>query len=325
MQFFIRQLVYSSAPNVPAVLKNVVLLIGLLHISLNARECVLLKYHDIFADLYAFIFGKKAKLANKPKPWRISLLLEVIYGGWTLIRDIILSMFYKSKDVQFLTLLNLLDNYIPLVLSIYSIAFKCNKFELFFQSLLHCWVMFLIFRRRHYNKAILITLSTILYWQQNSTSMFETICQHLPSFDEYPVENFHSVLRKQTKETDTADEISHKAKEIDACKHELHSFQTVFVPQRKFSYSRKRIDCLKVKAAEFLTLKFESIYNNPNMTVELPRARRQPKHTSKWKLPHLFGDKIVTNQVLPLGFTSIRYTKCSEFRPCAYTCIQSYN
>ena len=306
MQFFIRQLVYSSAPNVPAVLKNVVPLIGPLHISLNARECVFLKFHDIFADLYAFIFGKKAKLAKKPKPWRISLLLEVIYGGWTLIRDIILSMFYKSKDVQFLTLLNLLDNWVPLVLSIYSIAFKCNKFELFFQSLLHCWVMFVIFRRRHYNKALLITLSTILYWEENGNSMFETIRQHLPSFDEYPVENFHSVLRKQTKETDTADEISRKAKEIDASKHELQSFQSVFVPQRKFNYSRKRIDSLKVKAAEFLTLKFESIYNNPNMAMELPRAQRQPKHISKWKLPHLFSDKIVTNQVLPLGFTSIK-------------------
>ena len=49
------------------------------------------------------------------------LLLEVIYGERTLIRDIILSMFYKSKHVQFLTLLNLFDNYIPMVLSIYSI------------------------------------------------------------------------------------------------------------------------------------------------------------------------------------------------------------
>ena len=270
MQFFIRQLVYSSAPNVPAVLKNVVPLISPLHISLNARECVLLKFYDIFADLYTFIFGKKAKLAKKPKPWHISLLLEVIYGGWTLIRDIILSMFYKSKDVQFLTLLNLLDSYVPLVLSIYSIAFKCNKFELFVQSLLYCWVIFVIFRRRHYNKVLLITLSTIIYWQENGTSMFETIHQHLPSFDEYPVENFHSVLTKQTKETDTADEISHKAKEIDACKHELHSFQSAFFPHRKFNYSRKRIDSLKVKAAEFLTLKFEPFTTTPTRQWNYP-------------------------------------------------------
>ena len=46
--------------------------------------------------------------------------------------------------------------------------------------------------------------------------MFETIRRRLPSFDVYPVENFHSVLRKQIKGTDTA--------RIDACKHELHSF-----------------------------------------------------------------------------------------------------
>ena len=166
MQFLIRQLVYSCAPSAPAALKNVVPLIGLLHISLNSREGVLLNFHGVFADLYTFISGKKAKLAKKPKPWRVSLLLEVIYGGWTLIRDIIFSVFYKSKDVQFLTLFNLLDSYIPLVLSIYSIAFKCNKFELFFQSLLHCWTMFVIFRRRHYNKVLLITMSTFLHWQE---------------------------------------------------------------------------------------------------------------------------------------------------------------
>ena len=74
MQFNIRRLVYSNAPSLPAALQNVVPLIGPLHISLNARECVLLIFHEIFADLYSFLFGKKAKLAKKPKVWRISLL-----------------------------------------------------------------------------------------------------------------------------------------------------------------------------------------------------------------------------------------------------------
>ncbi|CAB4044335.1 Hypothetical predicted protein, partial [Paramuricea clavata] len=68
--FFIWQLVYSNATTVPATLKNVIPLIGPLHISLNARVCVLLLFHELFADLYAFLFGKKAKLAKKPKPWR---------------------------------------------------------------------------------------------------------------------------------------------------------------------------------------------------------------------------------------------------------------
>ena len=68
MQFFIRQLVYSNAASIPKELKNVVPLIGPLHISLNVRECVLLNFHQVFADLYSFLFGRKAKLAKKPKP-----------------------------------------------------------------------------------------------------------------------------------------------------------------------------------------------------------------------------------------------------------------
>ena len=305
MQFYIRQLIYSNDPNVPPCLKNVVPFIGPLHISLNARECVLLNFHQLFADLYSFLFGKKAKLAKKPKPWRISLLLEVLYGGWTLIRDMMLSVFHKCKDIEFLTLLNLLDNYVPLVLSIYSIVFKCNKYELFCQSVLHCWVMFVVFQRRHYNKALLIMLSTFLHLEENSPTLFETLRQNLVAFDEYAVENFHSVLRRRSKETDTADEIALKAKEIDACKHELHSFQSTFVPPRKFHFSSKRINKLKAKAAKYLTLKFESIYYQPGKAEQQPRAHRQPKHVTKWKLPSLFGEKIVTNRVLPLGFISV--------------------
>ena len=247
MQFYIRQLVYSDSPSLPAVLKNVISLIGPLHISLNARECVLLIFHPIFADLYAALFGQKAKLAKKPKPWRVSLLLEVIYGRWTLVRDMVLSVFCKCKGVEFLTLVNLLDNYVPLVLSIYSIVFKCNNYQLYCQSLLHCWVMFMVFGRRHYDKALLVTLSTFLHWQEYTPAMFETVRQYIVAFDEYPVENFHSVLRARTKEHDTADKISFKAKEIDECKHEMESFKSTFVPSRKFNFSSKKIDMLKSK------------------------------------------------------------------------------
>jgi hypothetical protein len=306
MQFYIRRLVYSDAPSLPAALQNVVPLIGPLHISLNARECVLLIFHEIFADLYSFLFGKKAKLAKKPKAWRISLLLEVIYGGWTLIRDTILSVFDKCKDIEYLTLVNLLDSYVPLVLSIYSIVFKCNSYDLYCQSLLQCWIMFVVFRRRHYNKALLVILSLFQHWKDNAHPMFETLHKYLVALDEYPVENFHSILRARTNETDSAEQIAFKAKEIDACKHELHSFKSVFVPPKRFNYGAKTINVLKAKAAKFLTSKFECINNHPNMATQQPRVKRQPKHLTKWSLPNLFGQKIVNNRVLPLGFTSVQ-------------------
>ena len=73
-------------------------------------------------------------------------------------------------------------------------------------------MLYVVFRRRHYNKALLIMLSTFLLWQGNAPSMFETIRKHLAAFDEYPVENFPSVLRRRIKETDAADEIAAKGK-----------------------------------------------------------------------------------------------------------------
>ena len=306
-QFFMRQLVYNlDRVSLPATCKNVVPLIGPLHISLNSRECVLKNFHAIFAELYSFLFGTKAKLAKTPKPWRVSLLLEVAYGGWTLVRETILSVFCHCKDMEFLTLVNLVDNYIPLVLSIYSIVFKSNDYTLYYKSLLRCWVMFMVFGRRHYDKALLVTLSAFMYWQENNHPMHHTLLEALVAFDEYPVENFHSLLRSSTNMTDTAEQISLKAKEIDARKHELHSFKSAFVPPKKFNFSRKRINKLKLKAAKFLTQKFGVLHSNPGMAKSLPRTKKQSKNITRYQLPNLFGDKVVTNKVLPLGFTSVK-------------------
>ena len=97
----------------------------------------------------------------------------------------------------------------------------------------------------------------------NYHPLHEVIYQFLVALDEYPVENFHSVLRARTKETDTAEQIQKKAREIDTCKKEMEEFQSSFVPPRKFNFSRKRIDNLKTKAAEFLVKKFETIHSHP--------------------------------------------------------------
>ena len=53
-QFFITQLVYSNAANIPATITNVIPFIGPLHISLNAGECVVLNFQDIFSDIHFY-------------------------------------------------------------------------------------------------------------------------------------------------------------------------------------------------------------------------------------------------------------------------------
>ena len=299
-QFFVRQVVYDQG------IYNLIPFIGPLHISLNARENVVLKFHPLFKDLYAFVFGTKRALAKKPQPWRISLLLEVLYGGWLLIRDAILSAFAGSRDVQFLTLLNLLDIYLPLTLSIYSGIFKANKADLFYHSMLRCWLMFMMFQRKHYDKALLIALSNMEYWKSIEHPLANVICQSLNAFDEYPVENFHSVLRAHTRITDNEDLIKQAAREIYARKHELHNFQSSFVPPCKRNFSNKSVDILKLKSAEFLIHKFQDV-KCPNQ-AKLVRVPKPDQWITKWILPTVFGkDTTVTNDVLPLGFLSHKY------------------
>ena len=201
-----RQLVYSKTCFFSEQ-SNIIPFIGPLHISLNPRETVVLKFYAVFKELYSFLFGEKAVLAKKPKAWRQSLLLEVLYGGWSLVRNEILSAFSNCKEVEYMTLLNLLDTYCPLVLSLYSIEFKNNYSLHFFQSVLRCWVMLMVFNRRHYNKALLILLTTFSHLKKINHPLFNTLLTSLNAFDEYPVENFHSVLRGRTKATYTGKQI----------------------------------------------------------------------------------------------------------------------
>ena len=180
-QFFPRQIVYQKASQAtttasstaaqscsPHPLCSVIPTLGPLHVDLNADEDIVLGYMPFMRLVYESLFPGK-KLADKPKPWRIQFLLEVIYGGWTMVRTVVKSVFSKVKDVQYGVLLNLLDNYIPLALCSYSILFKLNRFDDYFCSIFRLWIMFFCFHRKNYNKAPLFWLSNILFWKTNGS------------------------------------------------------------------------------------------------------------------------------------------------------------
>ena len=59
----------------------------------------------------------------------------------------------RCKDFEIRTLTNLLDNYAPLSLSIYSVLFKAGSFPEYLKATKQIWIMFWSFRRHHYNKA----------------------------------------------------------------------------------------------------------------------------------------------------------------------------
>ena len=90
--------------------------------------------------VYSYLFPN-SKLAKSRTLWRINLILETVYGGWTLIRDQVITKFQNSKDIQYGILVSLLENYTPLILTIYTITFKRNNFKEYFNTMIRIWVM----------------------------------------------------------------------------------------------------------------------------------------------------------------------------------------
>ena len=174
-QFYMQQLHFNVPRKSPALLQHIVPFIGPLHVQLNARECVCCLNNALFQFFYKWVFGKHKKLANTPQAWRVTLVLDTMYGGWTLIRDQALISFSQCKDIQHLTFINILDNYLPTVLSMYSIAFKSGKTMLYIDALLRVWTMVFCYKRHHYNKAPLVWLSNSLFWKKNDHPLFPTI------------------------------------------------------------------------------------------------------------------------------------------------------
>ena len=273
--------------------------IGPLHISLNAQENVMKIFHPVFKWIYEKVFPR-CKLADSPKPWRTSLTFEIVYGGWTKIRNTVLQRFDGSRPTHINMLLNLLDNYLPLVLTIHAVSFKLNKFKEYQNAVIRIWTMFLCFKRRHYNKSPLVWLSQILYWQQENPKLSHAVASNVAAIDEYRVENTHSIIGGNTTETDTPEQLSRKAKAVFTAKASMKNFKSSFTPPKNYTFSRSQLDHLKIQCSETLTEIFEMAANPEQCTNEIPSFLDN-------KIP-------VNTRMLPLGYQTVR--KPSSKRAC---------
>ena len=187
---------HENTSQQPSIL-SIVPTIGPLHISLNSREHIVNSFYPFFKSVYHSIFPN-SKLTDKPKPWGVSLIFQIVYGGWTLIRQTVMQKFYQFKDPQYGTLLNLLNNYIPLLLSIYSISFKLNHFSEYFHAIIRIWIMFTCLQRRHYNKAPLVWIDMCLHWGNYCflTISFNFLKLNVPKYSRIWYKKIAQVLRE---------------------------------------------------------------------------------------------------------------------------------
>jgi hypothetical protein len=262
----------GMASGISEQILSLIPLIGPLHISLNSRETLFQTYHFFFEMLYHDLFGDKKVLSQKPKQTVINLILDLTFNGWKNIRDVIIHRFGNSKDAEYRMMIDLLDNSIPLTLDIYAVLFRSGYFEGYLESVVRIWVLFQRLRRHNYNKAPLVFLSDVFYWELNNHPMANTLKNNLPIFNDYFVENFHSSIRSQTVESNSALQIIQKAKIIDAERNN-NSFKESFINSRNPIISQDKLNYLEKKVSLFLFSLFDKIYHNIGNTNQINNSR----------------------------------------------------
>ena len=151
-----------------------------------------------------------------------------------------------------------------------------------------------------------------------SPELYKLLRNYITIFDEYPVENTHSILRAQTKSSDSADQLRKKAKTIFQSKEKQCNFRSFFTAPKQFSFSHNQLQFLKVKCAQLLSSIFKQLSQTPGQSSFSSEGRSRYV-----TLPTVCSDKPMKTNVLPLGFHCV--IKQIQQRPATYQNVKSLN
>ena len=199
---------------------------GPFHVCLNINEDVIKSHHIVFARLYKEVFASDFPL--KPKPFRTSLIITGTLCGWLLIRHKVLAKFKFCKDIEFLYLVNLLEEILPLVFFQYDSIFCSGNLELYINVMIRLAIIFIIWERHHYDRSTLSMLSDLYHQKINFPAYYNFKEQWLSIITEKKVEIWHSLLRNHISTHYSGDEIHDTAISL-AASDTARKFHSSFV------------------------------------------------------------------------------------------------
>ena len=113
-------------------------------VALNAEESTVLLFWRFFPKIYKAVFGKNKKFPKKPRAEKIATVTTAAFGGWLIVREMILDQFGNCKDEQYVMLLHLLDEISCLNFFLYTAIFRSGEFGLWLHALFRVLFFFYI-------------------------------------------------------------------------------------------------------------------------------------------------------------------------------------
>lgn len=214
---------------------------GPFHVSLNVNEDVVQSHHPVFAKLFKEVFG--SDFPQKPKPFRSSLIITGTLCGWLLIRHKVLDKFKFCKDIEFLYLVNLLEEVLPLAFFQYDSIFCSGNLEQYLNVMIRLAIIFIIWERHHYDRSTLSMLSDLYHQKMSFPAYYNFKKNWLSVITEKKVEIWHSLLRNHISTHYSGDEIHNTAISL-AASDTAREFHSSFVRPYSRGESEKNMKCV---------------------------------------------------------------------------------
>ena len=116
--------------------------------------------------------------------------------------------------------------------------------------------------RHHYDKAPLVWIAMCTYWGIHNPDLYLMLRLFLLMFDDYPVENAHSIIRSKTNDSDTVEQLQQNTKASFQAKAAQCTLKSYFTPPSSFTFRQKQLRYLKIKCADILSHIFIKIAQN---------------------------------------------------------------
>ena len=271
---------------------------GPFHVYLNIVEDHVQMSRCIYEPMFKHIFG--VDLPLRPKLFRCELVVTAAFLGWKLIRKEIIALFKTSRDLEYLCLYNILEEVLPIVVLHYPVIFKSGSLGVYRSAMRRLGLLFMIWKRHHYDRATLSWLSGDQYHEESFQGYNRRMSIWNPNVTDLLIEIFHAKLRRHIQPHFDAKTVRNRALTLASLMKEGEDFAANFGSSPpSSSLSKKDFQVIERKAADFFLHTFDKVYANAGMaSVTKTTTDGQPKEIS---LPSL--ETTVDMRSMPAAFT----------------------
>ena len=239
----LKKIICIHAQELPSSYLSIVPLVGQFHVGYNATMDSIQLFRFVHEDLGKYVFGAHYRLAKKPKPFRWSLHVTLLHGGWLLIREDILEKFRGCKCPEYLMMVYLLEEVNPLVFLHYPVIFRSGNFKPLHSSMMRLALLFISMDCHHYNKSTLSWISDDDFHRKHLPGYQDLVENRGNVVTEKKVELHHSPLHIHTTTHSTAKQFKQVAKVLNGQKYR-GTFSTEYVMPYQRGSSEKDLTLL---------------------------------------------------------------------------------